>query len=264
MKSIIIKNCQREDNLKSVINEAVMELGGFSKFINIGDKVLIKPNINTADPAPASSDPDFIKAVTELVVTAGASQVIIGDSSTFYQNTIHNFEKLNLFELEKIDPIVKVVSFDKGKWVKKNIDGQFLKSISVPEILNRVDKIIFLPCLKTHYIAKFTGALKLGVGLMKPKERLALHAAHTEEKIADLNLAFKPDLIIMDGRKCFIAGGPTKGELRRPDLILASTSRVAIDLAEVKIIQSFPGNSLENINVEDLVQIKRAKEIGIS
>lgn len=264
MKSIIIKSCQQDDDLKLVIDDAVMELGGFSQFINIGDKVLIKPNVNTADPSPASSDPNFVKAVTELVVAAGAGQVIIGDSSTFYQNTLNNFEKLNLFDLEKIDPIVKVISFDEGKWIKKNIGGQFLKSVSVPEILSQVDKIIFLPCLKTHYIAKFTGALKLGVGLMKPRERLALHAAHTEEKIADLNLAFKPDLIIMDGRQCFIAGGPTKGELRKPDLILASASRLAIDLAEIKIIQSFPGNSLENMKAEDLIQIKRAREIGIN
>lgn len=265
MKSIIIKKCEVTDDLKLAINATISELGGFSQFINAGDRVLVKPNINTADPFPASSDPAFIQAVVELVVAAGASQVIIGESSTFYQNTIKNLEKLNLFELEKIDSRIKVVSFDNGKWIKKKIvGGNFLKSISVPEILDQVDKIIFLPCLKTHYIAKFTGALKLGVGLMKSIERMSLHTAHTEEKIAELNLAFQPDLIIMDGRKCFIAGGPSKGELREPNLILASASRLAIDLAEIKIIQSFPGNSLANINPEDFIQIKRAKEIGIS
>jgi len=265
MKSIIIKKCEATDDLKLVINATISELGGFSQFINAGDRVLIKPNINTADSSPASSDPAFIQAVVELVVAAGASQVIVGDSSTFYQNTIKNLEKLNLFELEKIDSRIKIVSFDNGKWIKKKIvGGNFLKSISVPEILDQVDKIIFLPCLKTHYIAKFTGALKLGVGLMKPIERMSLHTARTEEKIAELNLAFQPDLIIMDGRKCFIAGGPSKGELREPNLILASTSRLVIDLAEIKIIQSFPGNSLANINPEDFIQIKRSKEIGIS
>ena len=265
MESVIIKSCQTTDDLKSVVVAVVSDLGGFAKFIKAGDKVLIKPNVNTADPFPASSDPLFIRAVVELVLEAGAGQIIVGDSSTFSQNTRKNFTKLNLFDLEKIDSKIKVISFDDGRWIKKEVvGGKFLKSISVPEILDSVDKIIFLPCVKTHFIAKFTGALKLGVGLMEPRERLMFHAQHTEEKVAEFNLVFRPDLIIMDGRKCFISGGPSKGELREPKVILASTSRVAIDLEEVKIIQSFPGNNLANVSPEDLIQIKHAKEIGIN
>ena len=67
----------------------------------------------------------------------------------------------------------------------------------------------------------------------------------------------------MDGRKCFINKGPSEGELVEPNLILASESRLAIDLEEIKIIQSFAGNSLAGIRPEDLGQIKRAQELGI-
>lgn len=250
--------------LKNAIAEVLRPLGGLECFVKPGEKVLIKPNINTADPFPASSDPAFVRAIVEAALLAGASQVIVGESSTFYQNTRKNIEKLGLFELERINARVKVLSFDDGKWIKRKVvGGQFLKTISVPEILDQIDRLIFLPCLKTHFVAKFTGALKLGVGLMKPRERLLLHAKNTEEKIAELNLVFKPDLIIMDGRKCFIAGGPTAGVLREPGVILASTSRIEIDLEEIKIIQGFSGNSLAEINALDLIQIKRAKEIGI-
>lgn len=264
METVAKKKCQPEDDLKSVIASAVQELGGFGRYVRSGDRVLIKPNINTADPFPASSDPAFIQAVAELVLTAGAGQVIIGDSSTFYQSTRKNFEKLNLFDLEKIDSKIRVIPFSEGKWIKRDISGsRFLKSVSLPEILDQVDRMIFLPCIKTHSNAKFTGALKLGIGLMKPQERLMFHASRTEEKIAEINLAFCPDLIIMDGRKCFISGGPTEGEMKEPQIILASTSRIDIDLEEIKIIRSFPGNSLANLNPEDLMQIKRAREIGI-
>lgn len=123
-----------------------------------------------------------------------------------------------MFDLSKIDQRLKVLTFDEQKWVKKKIAGKYLKSVSVPEILDKIDKVIFLPCMKTHFIAKFTGALKLGVGLMKPSERLALHMRNTELKIAELNLAFKPDLIIMDGRKCFITKGPTEGRCANQEL----------------------------------------------
>jgi uncharacterized protein (DUF362 family) len=255
--------CGVGDDLQSSIIEAVKPLGGFEAFIKPGDRVLLKPNVNTADPFPASSDPAFVRLVANLVLACNPAEVIIGDTSTFYQSSCNNFEKLCLFDLRKIDQRLKVLTFDEGKWVKKKIAGKYLKSVSVPEILDKVDKIIFLPCMKTHFVAKYTGALKLGVGLMKPSERLALHMRNTELKIAELNLAFKPDLIIMDGRKCFITKGPTEGEVREPGIILASESRVAIDIEEVKIIQSFPGNSIGDVNPEDLPQIKRAKEIGI-
>lgn len=258
----LVSKIKVEGNLKKEIEKVVELRGGFSKFIKKGDKVLLKPNFNTADPFPASSDPEFIRAVIELTLAVGAKQVIVGDSSTIYQNTRRNMKKLGIFKFKEIDPRVKVISFDEGEWIKKEIKGgRYLKYVSVPEVLDQVDKIIFLPCIKTHFIAKFTGALKLGVGLMKPIERLRLHAKNTEEKIAEMNLVFCPDLIIMDGRKCFITKGPTKGEVREPRLILAATDRIAIDIEAVKIIKSYPGNDLENFKIEDLLQIKRAREI---
>jgi len=265
MDNVIKKTIGPGEDLKSAVRQAVDGLGGFEGFIKQGEKVLIKPNFNTADPFPASSDPAFIRAVIELVLGLGAGEVIVGDSSTMSQNTRKNMEKLGIFELEKISLAVKVISFDEGKWIKKAIpDGRYLKSVSVPEILDKVDKVIFLPCLKTHSIAKFTGALKLGVGLMKPMERMMLHAKNTEEKIAEMNLVFKPDLIIMDGRKCFITKGPMNGEMREPNIILAATSRIAIDEEAVKIIKSYPGNDLAAIEVGEIPQIKHAKLLSIT
>lgn len=265
MSLVARKTLNNGDNLKTAVSYLLLELGGLNKFVLPGERVLLKPNFNTADPPPASSDLEFVRAVTELVLAAGAKEVVIGDSSTFYQNTRKNLEKAGVFDLEKTDKRVKVVSFDEGNWIKKEIkNGKFLKSVSVPEILGKVDKMIFLPCAKTHFIAKFTGALKLGVGLMKRTERIALHTRHTEEKIAEMNLVFKPDLIIMDARKCFITKGPSNGEIREPNIVLASVSRVEIDLEEIKIIQSFPGNDLAGLVPEDLPQIKRAREVGIN
>jgi len=124
--------------------------------------------------------------------------------------------------------------------------------------------LILLPCLKTHSYAQFTGALKLSVGFIKPSERVHLHLSHLQEKIAALNKIIHPDLIIMDARKCFIREGPSEGEVKEPNLILASRDRVAIDIEGIKIIQSFEGNSLIGIDPWELPQIKRAVEFGIS
>ena len=254
------------------------QTGGFGKFVNVGDIVLLKPNFNTADPFPASTDLGFLKSVIELVYEAGAKIVLLGDSSTMTANTRKVMEKLGVFELEKMETPPRIYVFDEGsfgssetdiqkapiKWVKKDIPlGKYLKSVSLPNLLDKVDKLILLPCLKTHKYAQFTGALKLSIGFVKPTDRLGLHFRNLQEKIAELNTIIRPALVIMDARKCFITEGPASGELREPNLIMASTSRVEIDVEGIKIIQGFKGNSLAGIDPWQLPQIKRAVELGI-
>lgn len=256
--------CPATKNLKKCIDEAVAGQGGWKKFIKKGDRVLLKPNFNTADPYPASSDPKFIQAVVESILASGASRVIIADRSTMAAKTKQVLRQLGIYDLEKVSPKIKVMSFDEGKWVKKKVPGgKFLKTVSVPEILESVDKVIFLACLKTHCIAKFTGSLKLAIGLMKPSERIALHCRNTEQKIAEMCAVVRPDLVLLDARKIFITQGPMKGEVREPKLLLAGTDRLALDIEGVKIIQSFPGNALAGIQLDDLGQIKRARELNI-
>jgi len=256
-------------NIKETITKVVAALGGFEKFIQKGDTVLIKPNYNTADVSPASTAPDFLAAAVELVYETGAARVIVGESSTF---TIKNhsistkktLREACVYDLEKSKRPPEIYIFDDHQWVLKSIPkGEHLKRVSVPKIMDEVDKIILLPCCKTHFIADFTGALKIIIGFMKPTERIAFHMGHVAEKVAEMNTIYQPDLIIMDARKCFITGGPAKGETREPGLVLASTSRVNIDIEEVKIIQSFDGNSLAGREINELPQIKRARKLNI-
>ncbi|HET55365.1 MAG TPA: DUF362 domain-containing protein [Ignavibacteria bacterium] len=249
------------NNLRDSIKEVVDSLGGFSHFISQGEVVLIKPNFNTADPFPASTDISFLKEVISLIYSAGAKAVIVGESSTYSRNTRKEMEKLGVFDLEKETPAPKIYVFEEREWIKKEIpEGKYLKKVTVPKILDKVDKLILLPCLKTHSYAQFTGALKLSVGFMKPWERIPMHLKNLQEKIAELNRIINPDLIIMDGRKCFINQGPSKGEVREPGIILASTDRAVCDIAGIKIIQSYAGNSLKNVVPEEVVQIKNFLE----
>ncbi len=123
-------------------------------------------------------------------------------------------------------------------------------------------KLVYAFCMKTHRFAKFTFSLKLAVGFMKPSERIRLHMRHLEEKVAELNLIIHPHLIIMDGRKCFISGGPATGELRNPGLILASGDRVALDVEALKTVGAYEGSSLRN-DPWSYTQVRRAAELGL-
>ena len=250
-------------SLKPGILKAVGLIGGFDKAFEKGDEILVKPNFNTGDPPPASSDPDFVKAVIELLYEHGASKVTVGESSMMSQPTRKTFTETGM--LQKAEEAgAEVVFFDEGKWVKVSTGGKYLKHVSLPEAALKAKKLIHVCCMKTHKWAKFTFSLKLAVGFMKPSERMQLHLRHLEEKIADLNLVVHPGLVIMDGQKCFVNGGPACGETREPNLILASGDRVAIDVEAVKTIKSFEGNSLTE-DPWSYTQIRRAVEqkIGV-
>ncbi len=50
-------------DLKETILKALEPLGGIQNFVRKGEVVLLKPNFNTADPLPAATDYEFLKAV---------------------------------------------------------------------------------------------------------------------------------------------------------------------------------------------------------
>jgi uncharacterized protein (DUF362 family) len=268
-KSLYLANMNKvsrqkaEDDLKQTIIQTVSGIGGLEAFVKSGDVVLLKPNFNTADPFPASTSLDFLKAAVELFYDYGAKLVIVGESSTMTLNTRKVMESLDVFTLQDMERPPRIIVFEDRDWVEKRVPGgKYLKSVLMPDILERVDKLVLLPCLKTHFAAQLTASLKLAVGFMKPHQRVRLHLRNIQEKIAELNLLVHPALIIMDARKCFITRGPSDGEVREPGLILASGDREAIDIEGMKIIQSFEGNSLSGLKPEELSQIKRWRELG--
>jgi uncharacterized protein (DUF362 family) len=261
-ENIVVK-VECGDSLTDDVNRAVGELGGFKKFVNEGEVVLIKPNYNTADPFPASTSLDFLRTVIRAVYDQGAKAVIVGESSTYSLNTRETLEKAGVIDLCKREK-AKVYVFEEREWVKKNLTStKYLNSVTIPKVLDRVDKTIILPCLKTHRYARFTASLKLAVGFMKTRQRMPLHFRKLEEKIAELNKVYQPDLILMDGRKVFVTLGPEKGRVENSNLILAGTDRIAVDVEGVKILKSFRAKNKLDMPVWDLPQIKTAVDLNL-
>lgn len=248
-------------NLKADILRVVDLIGGFDKAIDKGDQVLLKPNFNSTDSPPASSDPQFLRAIVELLFEHDAGRVIVGESSWQALSTRKALERTGTLAMLK-DSGAEMAFFDEEKYVKVNVGGEYLKSVSLSERAMRVDKIVYSCCMKTHFRADFSLSLKLAFGFTKKSERNRFHIRHLKEKLIDLNLVVHPNLIIMDGRKCFITGGPFSGEVRNPNVILASGDRVAIDVESIKVLESFEGSKLKN-NPWSYTQIRRATALGL-
>jgi uncharacterized protein (DUF362 family) len=258
---VLLGKVSTTGNLKTDVLKAVNMIGGFNKVIDKGDQVLLKPNYNTADPPPASSDPEFLKAIVELLFEHGAGKVVLGESSWQGLATRKALDRAGTLAALK-DTGAEIAFFDEEKYVKVDVGGEYLKHVSLAARAMQADKIVYSCCMKTHFRADFSLSLKLAFGFTKKSERMEFHIRHLKEKLVDLNLVVHPNLLIMDGRKCFITGGPFSGEVRNANVILASGDRVAMDVESVKIIESFKGSKLRD-NPWSYTQIRHATQLGL-
>jgi len=251
-------------NINARIKAAVDTIGGFKKIIKKGDSVLLKPNFVFPREPPCTTSLDFLLAVIKQCFAAGASKVTVGESAAYWVDTEKCMQKLGV-----IEPIKKagaeIAFFDQQKWITVRMNSKIITDVAFPEAAFAHDRIIFLPCMKTHRLARFTLSLKLAYGLLSTRYRTAqLHFVNLEEKVAEVNKAIHPDLIIMDGRKCFVTEGPSHGQLENPNVLLASGDRVAIDIEAIKILRSYKAkNLLEFDDPFAYDQIRRAAELGL-
>ena len=240
----IISKVKGDGDIRQSVERALAGLGPLSNAISRGDRVMVKPNFNSEDPPPASTDLVFLKAMLEILLELGA-KVTVGESSGgVWRPTSRVFNRLHLNELTR-NLGVDLIAFEDNPndWVRIKINGEFLHNVVMPRSAYEADRLIYLPCLKTHRLARYSGALKLAFGFVHPGERRAFHLAHREEKLAEISLCWQPDLIVMDGRKAFISGGPQRGQVVEPNVILASGDLVAIDVEAVKILLSYKAHN---------------------
>ncbi|MEM0449649.1 MAG: DUF362 domain-containing protein [Methanomassiliicoccales archaeon] len=230
--------------------------------------VLIKPNFNTSDPAPASTHIDTLKAIVGIVKKDSPSSVVVADRSgpmstrqVFFEKGIFDYGKEEGFSClifdEMPDENYRKIQPPSSHWK----DG-FLFARPVLQ----ADRVVCLCCLKTHqYGGHFSMSLKLTTGMVHRMNMDELHtSAYQREMIAEMNYAYEPDLIIMDGVESFYTGGPMRGAIWRANLTLASKDRVAIDavgVAALKMHGTTPEIERRPVFMQD--QIKRAAELGL-
>jgi len=215
-----------------------------------GKQVFLKPNFNSSDLAPGSTHPDILKTLISKLQAMGATSVILGDRSGM-GNTRQVMEQIGIFKLEK-ELGFKTVVLDElpaEDWALVNQKNHhWKKGFPMPRICLESDVIVQTCCLKTHrFGGHFTMSLKNSVGLAAkyvPGESYnymdELHTSkHQRKMIAEINTAYSPGLIILDGVEAFVTGGPDQGRHVSSNVVLAGTDRVAIDAAGVAILRYF-------------------------
>jgi len=237
---------------------------------DLSDKnVLIKPNFNTADPAPGSTHMDSLRTMVELVKEKTPRKVAIGDRSG-PAKTAKVFREKGVLDLgEKMG--VECIIFDQmpeDRWTRMVPPRSHWRNgflFAKPAL--EADAVIGLCCLKTHqYGGHFTMSLKLTTGMVHGSNMTELHTSIINQRnmIAEMNTAYTPTLLIMDGVEAFYEGGPMTGKRWKAGMTFAATDRVALDAVGVAALKMHgTTKKIENRGVFEQDQIRRAVELGI-
>jgi uncharacterized protein (DUF362 family) len=253
-------------DIRSDIRKAIDLLGGLGKAIQSRDRVLLKPNFNSDDPPPGSTDLDFLLGTIDVLREHGCTDISVGDSAGRpWVPTAKVFKNAGL-SARMAEAKIPLLDFDQAKYIDVPIGGEYLEVIAYPKDLERFDKIIYLPTMKTHYLAGFSMSLKLTVGLTHLADRTLLHGENNQfvsYRAAEMTIPIKPDLILMDGRISFVSGGPAIGLAVHPGLILASGDQVALDVQGVRLLQNYAAVNHLVMDAWSLPQIKTAVKHGL-
>ncbi|MGQ9508730.1 MAG: DUF362 domain-containing protein [Thermodesulfobacteriota bacterium] len=254
--------------------KAMEALGGISRFVKRGDRVILKPNMSFARTPDigATTHPLVVATVARACMEAGAKQVLVLD---------HTLQRPELcLERTGIQEACKKLA---GVYVFAVQERKFFKEVRIPKgkVLDRIEVIkevldqsvlINLPVAKSHSATGVSLGIKGLMGLIWDRE--SFHSRYDiNQALADLASVIKPRLIILDASRALISGGPGgPGEVKRLNLIIAGVDPVAVDSYAVSIVpwygQTFKGRQVEHLLVAherglgkiDIEQLKVFKE----
>src|SRR5512136_3106442 len=89
-------------------------------------------------------------------------------------------------------------------------------------------------------------SLKNSVGIVPRKGHAFMRQLHgsadQRRMIAEINCAYKPALVILDGLVAFVDQGPMTGPRKDAGVFLGGTDRVAVDAVGVAILKELGSN----------------------
>jgi uncharacterized protein (DUF362 family) len=237
-----------------------------------GKAVILKPNFNSADLTPGSTHNDTLRAFVVSLKDMGAKTITLAERSGPGAPTRQVMEQKGIFSLadELGFAVVNLEEAGPEAWVHfVPKESHWSNGFLFPRIYKEAECIVSTCCLKTHQFGgHFTMSLKLAVGLVPRvghEYMKELHGSpHQRQLIAEINTAYSPCLIVLDGVEAFVNGGPAKGTRVAANVMLAGSDRVAIDAVGVSILRllgTTPEVSRGTVFEQD--QIARAAELGL-
>lgn len=231
-----------------------------------GKKVVIKPNFNSADDTPGSTHNDTLAQLVTELHERNARSITLGESSG-PPKTQGVMEKKGTFDLAR-EHRFEVVDYEQiaeNDWIAFPSE-HWPQGYSLPRHVVEADYNVSTCCLKTHgFGGVFTMSLKLSVGLTPKSIRRTMHQSPDMRRmIAELNTGYRPDLVVLDGVVAFTDGGPSRGQLKTGNVMIAGTDRIAVDAVGVAMLKHLGANqAIMGRKIFEQEQIARAVELKL-
>lgn len=217
---------------EAAVRKAVDLMGGITKFLKAGDKVVLKPNASFAN-APewgSTTTPEVLTAVAKLCLEAGASRVLVMDYPLRASESCR--EKTGLGRAcEALGPKVSFILIDQERYFSEVSvpNGQAIQKLAIARELLTPHVLINIPVAKTHSATGVSFGMKNLMGLIW--NRGSFHeSADLHQAIAELSTMIKPRLVILDATRALMTNGPGgPGRTKQLDTIVAGTDPVAVD-----------------------------------
>ena len=104
--------------------------------------------------------------------------------------------------------------------------------------------VVNLACVKTHALARYTMAMKNFIGVIDADSRRYYHRIRAEQGydafaalMAEMSLAFRPSLHILDGTVGLRLRGTVDGRAVHPRLVIASRDLLATDVTGLAVLR---------------------------
>ncbi|NTW24005.1 MAG: DUF362 domain-containing protein [Lentimicrobium sp.] len=246
----------RDGEPEVMFDKAIASLGGMTRFVKKGQKVVVKPNIgwDVTPERAGNTNPKLVGRIVKHCLNAGASEVYVFDNTCDAWNLCY-----------KNSGIEKAVKDAGGKLVPGNTEGYYqtvqipkgkmLKEAKVHELILSSDVFINVPVLKHHSSASISLSMKNLMGVVW--DRRYWHRNDLHQCIADFASWRKPTLNVIDGYRVMMRNGPrgvSESDVITMRQMIVSADIVAADAAATRIFGSKP---------EDIPHIRIANEMKI-
>jgi len=204
-----------------------------------GKRVLLKPNAGRIAPRGSgiTTDHQVIAAAIDAFKEAGA-EVAVGESPIVGVKTQEAFDAAGITRIAH-ERNCMLIDLDERPFIKVPIpDGIAIDSLKVcPEVLE-YDFVVSIPVMKMHMHTGVTLAVKNMKGCLWRRSKIDLHmlppVEGSDEKpidiaIADMAGALRPHLSIIDGTVGMEGLGPSAGQAKPLDVIVAGADVFAAD-----------------------------------
>jgi uncharacterized protein (DUF362 family) len=233
--------------------KALEALGGLSRFVQKGQRVVIKPNMSFAKTPDfaATTHPQVVVALAQACIEAGAKDVLVLDHTL--QRAELCLDRTGIRDACRGIPGVHVLALQERKFFReiRIPQGKVLERVEVLRDILDNAALISVPVAKSHSATGVSLGLKGLMGLIWDRE--SFHSQfNINQGIADLATVIRPKLTILDASRALVSGGPGgPGEVKKLNLIVAGVDPVAVDSYGVGLVpwygQNFKGRQVEHL-----------------